>query len=42
VWRIKKVQQSPQGITIQWADNSATFTKVWNDRASYTYAVTTP
>jgi hypothetical protein len=42
LWRIKKVQQSPQGITIEWADDDSTFTKVWNDRATYLYDVTTP
>lgn len=34
-WRIKRyVQATLQG---NWADGEATFTKVWDDRATYTY-----
>ncbi len=33
VWQIKKVTDT----TISFADAVSTFTKVWNDRASYTY-----
>lgn len=40
-WRIKKVDLSDPGgdIQIVWADNVTTFTKVWDDRATYTYTV---
>ena len=35
VWRIKRyVQATLQG---DWADGTEAFTKVWNDRATYTY-----
>jgi hypothetical protein len=36
-WRIKRVT-SATGDTL-FADNATTFTKVWNDRASYTYSI---
>ena len=32
-WRIKRV--TPTGVS--WADGVATFTKVWDDRATFTY-----
>lgn len=32
-WRIKKV--TPTGVS--WADGVTTFTKIWDNRASYTY-----
>jgi hypothetical protein len=38
VWRIQKITISGSVITIQWADGVSTFTKVWNDRATYTYS----
>lgn len=38
-WRIKKITYSGSAVTdVQWADSVSTFTKVWNNRASYTYA----
>lgn len=38
VWRIQRITISGSVITIQWADGVSTFTKVWNDRATYTYS----
>jgi hypothetical protein len=38
-WRIKKLTYSSDVITdVQWANGSAAFDFVWNDRASYTYS----
>lgn len=34
-WRIKRYVQATLKGT--WADGEATFTKVWDDRATYTY-----
>jgi hypothetical protein len=36
-WRIKRVQQLATNTTVIWADNVYTFTKVWDNRAIYTY-----
>lgn len=36
-WRIKRVYEQGDDIEIIWADNTADFTKVWNDRATYEY-----
>lgn len=39
VWRIKRMDDSASpDLTILWADGVSTFTKVWNDRATYTYS----
>ena len=39
VWRIKKLTWSGSSVTdIQWADGTTGFSKVWDDRASYTYS----
>lgn len=38
VWRIQKISISGSVITVQWADGVSTFTKVWNDRLTYTYS----
>ena len=39
VWAIQKLTYSGDDITdLQWADGVKTFTKVWNDRATYTYS----
>lgn len=35
-WRIKRLD-SAVGLIVSWADSVSTFTKVWNDRATYTY-----
>lgn len=37
VWRIKRVYEIGDDIEIIWADNSASFDKVWNDSATYEY-----
>jgi hypothetical protein len=37
-WQIKKLTWSGSTVTdIQFADKVSTFTKTWNDRATYTY-----
>jgi hypothetical protein len=37
VWRIKRVLEIGEDIEIIWADNSAAFDKVWDDRATFEY-----
>lgn len=38
VWRIKKIAIALDGDSSEtWAGGSATFSNVWNDRATYTY-----
>ena len=37
VWRIKRVYEVGDDIEIIWADNSADFDKVWDDRATFEY-----
>lgn len=37
-WRIKKITETGSDIDIEWADGAATFTKVWDDRLSLSYA----
>ena len=36
-WRIKKIDESGGATSVNWADGVATFTKVWDDRLTYTY-----
>lgn len=36
-WRIKRVYEVGDDIEIIWADNTADFVKVWDDRATYEY-----
>jgi len=36
-WRIKRVYEIGDDIEVIWANNSADFDKVWNDRATYEY-----
>jgi YD repeat-containing protein len=38
-WQIKKFTYDANGFVtdIQWADGNAKFTKIWDDRAGYTY-----
>jgi hypothetical protein len=36
-WRIKKITESGSGTSVDWADGTADFTKVWDDRLTYTY-----
>lgn len=37
-WRIKKITWSGSEPTdVQWADSVDTFTKIWDDRLSYSY-----
>lgn len=38
VWRIQKITISGDDITVQWADGVSTFTKIWDNRLSYTYS----
>ena len=39
LWRIKKLTYSGTNVTdVQWADSVTTFTKEWDERATYTYA----
>ena len=39
VWRIKKISYDANGnfSKLRWADGVATFIKIWDDRATYTY-----
>jgi hypothetical protein len=38
VWRIKRVDdKGADDLDIRWADGTADFTKVWDDRATFTY-----
>lgn len=36
-WKIKRIN-TVNPISIYWADSSTLYNKVWNDRATYTYA----
>lgn len=36
-WRIVKIQFIGEDVSNKWANGSAAFDKVWNNRASYTY-----
>lgn len=36
VWRIKKIDET-SGLVITWADGSADFDQIWNDRSSLIY-----
>ena len=36
-WRIKRVYELGDDLEIIWADNTADFVKVWDDRATYEY-----
>ena len=42
VWRIKRIEfltgANDGDIEIKWADGTASFIKVWNDRATYAYS----
>jgi len=38
-WRIRKITYSgTQQTAIEWADGVGTFSKVWDDRTSYSYS----
>jgi hypothetical protein len=39
-WRIQRVTftDSANDVTIEWADGVSSFTKIWDDRADYTYS----
>lgn len=39
-WRIQQITFTDSGndVDIKWADGEASFTKIWDDRASYTYS----
>lgn len=38
VWRIQKFTISGDDVTVLWADGVSTFTKIWNNRLTYTYS----
>lgn len=38
VWRIKRITETGADAVIEWAGGVATFTKVWNSRAGYSYS----
>jgi hypothetical protein len=40
VWRIQKITFTDSGndADIKWADGVSSFTKVWNDRLTYSYS----
>ncbi len=38
VWRIKRIETIGPDVEIKWAEDSADFDKVWEDRESYTYS----
>lgn len=37
VWQIFKLDSS-SGLTLKWADSTDAFSKIWDDRATYSYA----
>lgn len=38
-WRVRRLTiASDDDVTVEWADGVATFTKVWDDRLTYTYS----
>jgi len=37
-WRVKKILDSGGSTTVSWADGASSFTKVWDDRASFSYS----
>ena len=37
-WRIKRIIETGQDISIEWAGGNANFDKVWDDRLSLTYS----
>lgn len=37
VWRIRKITETPSGTSIDWANGTAEFVNVWDDRNSITY-----
>lgn len=37
-WRISKITVSGDDLTITWADGSADFNQIWDDRASLSYS----
>lgn len=37
VWRIKKITETANGSSVNWANGSAEFTNIWNNRLSLTY-----
>lgn len=37
-WQIQKVSVSGNVTTISWADGVDSFTKIWDNRATYTYS----
>lgn len=36
-WRIKRIAVSGSVTTVRWAENTDTFSLIWDNRASYTY-----
>jgi hypothetical protein len=38
-WQIYRINETVTDyLTIQWADGTANFDKIWNNRASYSYS----
>jgi hypothetical protein len=37
VWRIRRITESLNGTSIDWAEGSADFVNVWDDRLDFTY-----
>jgi len=37
LWQILKIDETSNPTTFKYADGVSTFTKVWNNRATYTY-----
>jgi len=37
VWRIRRITETNDGASVDWADGVGTFVHIWDDRASLTY-----
>jgi len=37
-WRIKKLAETGPDVAVTWASGASTFTQIWDDRASLSYA----
>jgi hypothetical protein len=37
LWRIKRITETNNGSSVDWADGTATFTHAWTDRLALTY-----
>lgn len=38
LWRVQRITITGDDLVIEWADGSANFTKIWDDRLSLTYS----